>query len=213
MGILYAILLAYNSYLAPDQSSQQEVAMVSQQIFRYSPAQGYEMNLYFPEVIGQSLETHRANVGIQYILAKAIADFQRQASAYNQISKLDLNYQLFWNHNGLISIHFSKKILLPQSAPKYIQNTFTYCLKSGKNLKLDDLFSNRNAVVKILKSKLPEHAKFSRQALEYFILDGENIYFCFNNGFLETENCPDKVKVSWSELSGCLNENFSVFSK
>ncbi len=213
MGAFYAAMVLFSTQFGHVLYWQQETKLVQQQIFRSNTALRQEMNIYFPEVLGPAEVVHNANLGIQGIMAKAIAEFQNEALHYNEFSSMKMNYKLFYNHQDILSIHFSKNINLPGQPAKYIQHTFNYSFRQGKSIKFEDLFISYHALEKLITSKLQANAKFTRQSLEYFTFDQNGVYFCFNNGFLGVENCPEMLKLDWQQLNGSLKRGFSSFSK
>ncbi len=216
MMFFISLLICGSIYSFDGNSSQQyEISLHRQQIFRVNPVKRYRVEIFFPEVLGRSDVSHRANLGIQSITTQAITEFQNAAthlSHPDDINRLCMEYHQYWNSFGLLSIHFTKIIFLSGATPDTIQNTFNYCMKDKRQLKFDDVFTDRQSVANVIRNLLPKKASFGRQALDYFVMNGDGVYFCFNNGHFDTSNCPNQVFISWAGLKPYVRRTFTCFS-
>ncbi len=121
----------------------------------------FDITVEYPEITGvDAAATVRFNQLSKQMAMSFIADFRKDMMARTAAdlknlpaemnNYLEANYSVQWANDRLISVRFTDSVFEGGAHPNYSTRTLNFDLKSGKEIKLADLFQPKSAYLKAI---------------------------------------------------------------
>jgi hypothetical protein len=179
----------------------------------------YEMNISYPRIrYPHSEVNHNVNLDIQRIMTLAVTDFtdkvkkNREAKTSPEgFSSLTLDYKVYFQQADLLSIKFFKQTLLSgNDKPNNVILTYNFDLRSGKLLKMSDLFDLNAENEKFIISLAKKHSDKCKFKTEYifnnYCFDSEGLVLNFDDISNLSKACHPEIVIPWEELRNIMKE-------
>ncbi|MBB3700246.1 hypothetical protein FHS70_004408 [Flammeovirga yaeyamensis] len=223
--LIVFILLYFNtsfkqtSFVLNNALLEQSIEIEKQGFNKLNSSLHYELNVSYPKVkcSGKIDLEHKINLDIQNILFMAINDFRAKITSVKAekgaigLSYLNLDYNVFHNNNGILSISFKKDTYYNGIDDIDIKKlAYNYDATNKRKIQLSDLFKGdidyKDQLFDFIKDNLGHGKKLKKEVLNSFCIQEEGIVFLLDKTRCKGKECPDNVMVKWGQMSGLLSE-------
>ncbi|OHX68367.1 DUF4163 domain-containing protein [Flammeovirga pacifica] len=199
--------------------NDQSIEIEKQGFNKLNSSLHYELNVSYPKVkcSGKIDLEHKINLDIQNILFMAINDFRSKISSVKAekgaigLSYLNLDYNVFLNDNGILSISFKKDTYYNGIDDISIKKlAYNYDVKNKRKILLNDLFLTdidyKDQLFHLIKTELHHSGKVKKDVLNSFCIQKNGITFLLDKSKCKGKSCPDIVLVQWDKMKDILSE-------
>ncbi|MEN7550849.1 hypothetical protein AAG747_23210 [Rapidithrix thailandica] len=179
----------------------------------------YELNITYPIIhFPQSSINHQVNLGIQKVMSMAITDFTEKNTSQQYrksdagYSWLNLNYETYYKRGNVLSLKFIKSSYYSGlDKPKELFLTFNFDLRTGKLIKIEDIFKPdadfKQRLIYLIQDKEKE-CKFKKDhLLSNFCLEDENFIVTLDENTSQPETCEKEIRIAWDKIRDLVKQD------
>ncbi|GAB4338559.1 MAG: hypothetical protein OHK0038_17300 [Flammeovirgaceae bacterium] len=220
------LMISLTSFVEKITKVKGEIHIEKQVFNKSNMIDEYEMNISYPKIKYTHTEiNHIVNVDIQRIMILAITDFTEKVKKNREteinsegFSLLTLDYKVYFQKADLLSIKFTKQTLLSgNEKPNNVILTYNFDLRSGKLLKISDIFLPNTEYEKYITTLAKKHSDKCKFKTEYILTNycfsSEGLILSFDDISNLSKYCHSEIVIPWHELKNIIREDgvFSIF--